>query len=137
MNQEFASTSVSQSFGKKTARILVVDDEPGWRDLLTFELDELGYEVMTAPDGSRGLEILRQSSFDLVITDVRMPGSLDGIDSIEIYRRENATQKVIFITGYAVEEKLARALDSKFNFCLKKPFAQEDLAKLISQIFES
>ena len=136
MSHELASPIVSNPFKKKTAKILVVDDEQGWRDLLTFELGELGYEVMTAKDGPRGLEILRGGSFDLVITDVRMPGSLDGIDLVETYRQENPTQKVIFITGYATEEKLERALNSKISFCLKKPFSQEDLTKMISQVLE-
>ena len=134
MSQECTLTVTSKSLGKKTEKILVVDDEQGWRDLLTFELGELGYEIMTAKNGPTGLEILRQGSFDLMITDVRMPGSLDGIDLVETYRQENPTQKAIFITGYATEEKLERALNSKFSFCLKKPFPQEDLAKMISQI---
>lgn len=110
-------------------RILIVDDEPGWRDLLSFELSD--YDVMTASNAAEALDLLRQRAFDLVITDVRMPGELDGIDLIQTYRRENPAQKAIFITGYAIEDKLAQALREKSVLCLKKPFESQVLLNAI------
>ena len=69
--------------------------------------------------------------FDLVISDARMPGELDGIDMIQKFRREKPSQKAIFITGYAVEEKIEQALEQGSVLCLKKPFESCDLRNAI------
>ena len=66
-------------------RILVVDDEPGLRRLLAYEFQFRGYETVTAETADEALKILREQKapFDLIVTDIRMPGSMDGIDLIE------------------------------------------------------
>ena len=113
-------------------RILVVDDEPGLRKMLSFELVFLGYEVVTAESADEALEILQREKFDLVITDVRMPGSMDGIDLVERRRKEDPQMKVVFITGFALEEKLDTALKHPLNRCLKKPFDLNELTTAIT-----
>ena len=115
-------------------RILVVDDEPGWRDLLSFELISQGYEVVTASNASEGIAVLRSQVFNLVVTDVRMPGQMDGIDLIETYRKENPNQKALFITGYATEEKLSNSLQNRHSSCIRKPFHLDELSKAISEL---
>ena len=115
-------------------KILVIDDEPGWRDLLTLELSAENCEVTTASNTAEALELLCMHGFDLIITDVRMPGELDGIDLIQTYRLENPAQKAIFITGYAVEEKIERALEQGSVLCLRKPFQNEELLKAIQSL---
>ena len=112
-------------------KILIVDDEPSWRDLLSFELSSEGYDVATASMATEGLVHLRQFQVDLLITDVRMPGELDGIDMVKIYRKEKPYLKVIFITGYAVEEKLQEALGQQLTVVLRKPFNMDDLLKKV------
>jgi CheY-like chemotaxis protein len=111
----------------KKYKILVVDDEPGWRDLLCLELTTENQEVRTASSAGEALDLLRKESFDLVITDVRMPGKLDGIDLIQTCRQGNPAQKAILITGYAVEEKIEQALVQGSVLCLKKPFESREL----------
>ncbi len=115
-------------------KILIVDDEPGWRDLLSLELSADDHEVTATSNAMEALALLHRQSFDLVITDVRMPGEIDGIDLIQAYRRENPSQKAIFITGYAVEEKIERALEPGSVLCLKKPFQAEELQKAIQSL---
>jgi len=117
-------------------KILIVDDEPGIRGLLAYELKYLGYETAIAEDAEQALVLLRGSTFDLVITDIRMPGAIDGIDLIEIYRKEHPSQKVIFITGYAIEEKLNQALQNPLNRCFKKPFDLHELSRSVAQCLE-
>ena len=119
-------------------RVLIIDDEMGWRHLLAFELEPLGYEVVTARDGIEGKSILREGPFDLIITDIRMPGEVDGIELIQSYWEEHPSQKVIFITGYATEEKLYQALERGQGVCrlLKKPFGLEELSRSIFQLLE-
>lgn len=115
-------------------KILVVDDEPGWRDLLCLELSTENCEVAAVSNAMEALALLHRQNFDLVITDVRMPGEIDGIDLIQAYRRENPAQKAIFITGYAVEEKIEQALEQGSVLCLKKPFQSEELLKAIQSL---
>ena len=112
-------------------KILIVDDEQGWRDLLSLELSSEDCKVLTASNADEALKFLSEQSFDLIITDARMPGSLDGIDLIKTYRKEHPTQKAIFITGYAVEEKIEQALQEGAVLCLKKPFQSEELLSAI------
>lgn len=119
---------------RKKIKILIVDDEPGWRDLLSLELFSEDREVVTASNAEEALKLLRQQSFDLIITDARMPGQLDGIDLIRTYRREHPAQKAIFITGYAVEEKIEQTLKQGAVLCLKKPFDIEELLKAIQSL---
>ncbi len=114
-------------------KILVVDDEPGIRGLLQYELGFSGYETVTVESADQALEILQGHPVDLVITDIRMPGSMDGIDFIETYRKENPHQKVIFMTGYAIEEKISLALQNPLSFCIKKPFDIQELSEMIAQ----
>ena len=118
----------------KKMKILVVDDEPGWRDFLSLELSADDCEVITAPNADQALEILRGQSFDLVITDARMPGKLDGIDLIQTYRSEKPGQKAIFLTGYAIEEKIQQALEEGIVLCLRKPFQSQDLSNAIQSL---
>ena len=115
----------------KKLKILVVDDERGWRDLLSLELSAEDCQVVTASNADEALRLLQAKSFDLIITDARMPGSLDGIDLIKTYRKEHPTQKAIFITGYAVEEKIEQALQEGTVLFLKKPFQSEELLSAI------
>lgn len=115
-------------------KMLVVDDEPGWRDLLSLELSSENCEVRTASNAAEALKWLHQEFFDLVLTDVRMPGELDGIDLIQTYRRQNPSQKAIFVTGYAVEEKVQKALEQGSVVCLKKPFESQELLDTINSL---
>ncbi len=116
------------------AKILVVDDEPGIRSLLKYEFTHLGCDTALAENADQALALLHDSAFDVIITDIRMPGSMDGIDLVETYRKQNPGQKVIFITGYAVEDKLTAALQNPLNHCFKKPFDISELAKSVFQL---
>ena len=119
---------------QKKLKILVVDDERGWQELLLLELASEDRDVKTASNGAEALALLHEEQFDLLISDVRMPGGLDGIDWIQIYRRENPTQKAIFITAYAVEEKIVQALQQGFSICLRKPFESQQLFNAIESL---
>ncbi len=117
-------------------KILIADDEPGWRDLLSLELSSPDCEVVTVGSAEEAQRLLHRDTFDLIITDVRMPGKLDGIDLIQTYRRENSAQKAIFITGYALEEKVEKALESGMGalLCLKKPFESQQLVSAMQHL---
>ena len=122
----------------KKTRLLIVDDEPGIRKLLTFHFNFLGYETMTADNAHEAMKVLHESGpFDLIITDIRMPGPLDGIDLAETYRKDNPNQKIVFVTGYAIEEKLNKILQNPLSICFKKPFNIRELAQSVADCLQS
>lgn len=102
-------------------RVLVVDDEEGIRDLLMKTLQLAEYEVDLAHDGSSALERLRVGAYDLLITDLRMPG-VDGLAVIQEARRLKADLPVIIITGYSTEASAIEAINLGVQGYLTKPF---------------
>jgi signal transduction histidine kinase/FixJ family two-component response regulator len=98
--------------GKK---LLLVDDEEGIRKVLGISLSDLGYEVFTAENGEKGLEIFREELPPIVLTDIKMPG-MDGIELLQKIKKENPDTEVIMITGHgdmdlAVKSLKYRAID--------------------------
>lgn len=102
-------------------RVLVVDDEEGIRDLLSKTLALADYEVDLAPDGRTALDRLRLVQYDLLITDLRMPG-VDGLTVIREARRLKAELPVIIITGYSSEASAIEAINLGVQGYLTKPF---------------
>src|SRR5262249_40212433 len=91
-----------------------------------------GYEVVQAPDGRRALQLFEQEPFDLVITDVRMPG-LNGVDLFREIRRLRPGTEVVMMTAFAVERLLEDALQEGVYTVLHKPFFMEHIQKIISR----
>ena len=102
-------------------RVLVVDDEASIRDLLAKTLALGEYEVDLAPDGRTALERLRIIPYDLVITDLKMPG-VDGLAVIREARRLNPEIPVIIITGFPTEASAIEAVNLGVSGYLTKPF---------------
>jgi len=93
------------------AKILVIDDEQGIRDLLETLLRRKGYDVVLAANGQKGLEVFRRERPDVVVLDLNMPG-MDGLTVLQEIRNLNPSQPVIILTGVgtAEEEQQVRAL---------------------------
>ena len=102
-----------------TARVLVVDDEPGIRDLLSRALD--CYQVDTAPDAGDALRLLRGGGYDLMIADLRVPGA-DGLSLIREARGINADLPIIIITGFSTKANAIEAVNLGVAGYLTKPF---------------
>jgi excisionase family DNA binding protein len=103
------------------ARVLVVDDEATIRDLLQKTLALAEYDVDLAPDGRTALERLRIIPYDLLITDLKMPG-VDGLAVIREARRLKADIPVIIITGFSTEASAIEAVNLGVSGYLTKPF---------------
>jgi excisionase family DNA binding protein len=103
------------------ARVLVVDDESTIRDLLAKTLALAEYDVDLAPDGRTALERLRIIPYDLLITDLKMPG-VDGLAVIREARRLKADIPVIIITGFSTEASAIEAVNLGVSGYLTKPF---------------
>jgi excisionase family DNA binding protein len=102
-------------------RVLVVDDESAIRDLLSKTLALAEYDVDLAQDGRTALERLRIIPYDLLITDLKMPG-IDGLTVIREARRLKADIPVIIITGFSTEASAIEAVNLGVSGYLTKPF---------------
>ena len=102
-------------------RILIVDDEEAVRDLLAKTLTMADYEAETAADGPAALDRLRAAEYDLLITDLKMPG-MDGLSVIREARRIRPDLAVIIITGYSTEASAIEAINLGVAGYLTKPF---------------
>ena len=102
-------------------RILVVDDEQAVRDLLAKTLTMADYDVDTAADGPAALDRLRAAEYELLITDLKMPG-MDGLSVIREARRIRPDLAVVIITGYSTEASAIEAINLGVAGYLTKPF---------------
>ena len=102
-------------------RVLVADDEASIRDLLAKTLALAEYEVDLVPDGRSAIERLRIMPYDLLITDLKMPG-VDGLAVIREARRLRADIPVIIITGFSTEASAIEAVNLGVSGYLTKPF---------------
>ncbi|HEX7253184.1 MAG TPA: response regulator transcription factor [Thermoanaerobaculia bacterium] len=107
------------------SRILVVDDEPGIRKVVRDALERDGHEVETAADGKEALELREERDFDLVITDLAMPG-VSGIELVREIRQKSAVP-ILVLTVRAEEREKVRLLDSGADDYVTKPFSVAEL----------
>jgi len=112
-----------------------VDDEAPVRALTREILSATGFDVETAEDGDTALGLLSASAFDLVITDLKMPG-MDGASLYqEVIRRWPAMRnRVLFVTGDIEGEPAARSLDSSSIRYLQKPFTTRQLISMVQDV---
>jgi PAS domain S-box-containing protein len=122
-----------QSGGGQT--VLVVDDEPSVRMLVDEVLRELGYHVLEAEDASGALRILESRiRVDLLVTDVGLPGGMNGRQLADAARVDRPTLKILFITGYAENAALSEHHLRAGVHVLTKPFSLETLAARVTEI---
>jgi PAS domain S-box-containing protein len=115
--------------------VLIVDDEPSVRMLITEVLGELGYTAIEAADGSSALRVLQSDArIDLLVTDVGLPGGMNGRQLADFGRTARPKLRVLFITGYAEKNVVdGNQLESGMGI-LTKPFAMEGLAARIKEL---
>jgi DNA-binding NtrC family response regulator len=115
--------------------ILVVDDEASQRDILRAILGAEGYAVATAPAGAEALKQARERHFDLVLTDLRMPGP-DGLALVERLTREDPPTLVILMTAYGSLDSAEQAVKRGAFDYLTKPLERDELLLTVSRAME-
>ena len=123
------------SMAADAGRILVVEDEAGMRLLLETLLEAEGHKVEVADSGEAALELLRARDYQLLVTDLRMPG-LDGMELIRQARAWHPELPVIMVTGYATVDNAVLALRRGVNDYLTKPFDIQDLRRSVARALE-
>jgi two-component system cell cycle sensor histidine kinase/response regulator CckA len=117
-------------------RILLVDDEETVRRVTGRLLEKLGCEVRSAADASEALQLISDGEdFDLVLTDVVMPG-LSGIEMAERVREMRPDQKILFTSGYTTRE-FGRPPGEPPQPFMPKPFSLDDLSRAVKGALES
>ncbi|HSJ10671.1 MAG TPA: sigma-54 dependent transcriptional regulator [Longimicrobiales bacterium] len=119
------------------ARILIVDDELGIREFLADALGDDGHDTVTAEDGLTALQRLHERAFDLMITDLRMPGALDGVDLLRKAKADLPELEVIVLTAHGTVDSAVDAMKlGAFDF-LQKPLAgPAELRMLVNRALE-
>jgi CheY-like chemotaxis protein len=118
--------------------VLVIDDEPTIRMLIVDVLEEHGYAAIEAADGAAGLRILESDvRIDLLITDVGLPGGLNGRQVADAARRTRPKLKVLFITGFAENAVMGNGLLDAGMALITKPFVMTALGEKIRNLIES
>ena len=108
---------------RESYMILLVDDDESVRETSADMLEELGYKVRQAESGPQALELLEQEGFDVMVTDIRMPG-MSGLELSDLASNRHHDLKIILISGYFQPQTLNRRF-------LQKPFRTHDLDEAI------
>jgi DNA-binding response OmpR family regulator len=113
--------------------ILIVDDDRDLAESLGDVLEARGYAVELAGSGEEGVARFRQRDFDLVFTDVKLPG-MNGVESFFAFRKIKPDAKVVMMTGFSVEQLLVQAIENGALAVLHKPFAIPDILAVLEQV---
>ena len=120
------------------ARILVVEDDEDLLDLTVKMLDQLGYESVQAADAYKAIKILEESTdIDLLLTDIILTGSIDGVQLAEETRRRWPNMRALYMSGYSGAAIMHRGLLDDELELLQKPFTKAQLARKIRQSMRS
>ena len=132
----------SDSFGSRaktatsdTPKVLVAEDEKVLRLMMAKLLQVSGYKVYTCGDGLQALELVGKKSFDLVVTDMMMPGA-NGMEVLRATRRSQPRAKVIMVTGTPTSETLLAARREGVYAYLRKPFQLKHFLSVLKDAIE-
>jgi DNA-binding response OmpR family regulator len=122
---------------RPAAAILVIEDEPSVSAFVRAALERRGYKVVQASSGAAGLQQLERGSFAGVISDIRMPGSINGADVHEWIRkhRPQMASRIILISGDTANSETQHLLASSQTPCLEKPFRVQKLISMVEKTF--
>src|ERR671938_1334138 len=117
------------------ANLLIVDDEPGMRQLLTHIFGRAGHAVRAAENGAKALELLRQAPADLVVSDVKMP-DMNGIELLRRLREFLPDAGVVMMTAFATVETAREAFKLGADDFIQKPFDVDELKLIVEKALE-
>ncbi len=117
------------------AKVLVIDDEKSMREFLAIMLEKEGYEVDTAEEGPKALDLCKKELYDLVITDIKMP-RMDGLEVLHRLKEISKETAVIMITAYASTETAVHAMKEGAYDYITKPFNVDEIKMVIRNALE-
>ena len=120
--------------GTDKKRILIIDDDEEMRSVIKDFIEEEGYEADCVEKGTYAFGKLLNEPFDLIITDIRMPG-FSGLDILPNLRKLSPDVTIVVITAFGSEEVFCKALERGANAYLEKPIQLGKLSALIQEMF--
>jgi FixJ family two-component response regulator len=120
---------------KKKSKVIVLDDEQIVLDSVSRILEEAGYEAKTCRSGPEAINMLRQGSFDVLITDLKMPG-MDGIQAMEALAEVDPDLSMIMVTAYSTVDSAVRAMKLGAVDYIRKPFTPDQLTELVDKVMK-
>ena len=116
--------------GNSSRRVLVVDDEPSVREMLSDFLEMNNFICMQADNGESAVNVSRKEKFDLIIMDVRMPG-VSGIEALREIKRDQPRQAVVMVTAVSEVETAVEAMRLGASDYVMKPFVLHDMLRTV------
>lgn len=116
-------------------RVVVADDDPDIVDILKFNLETVGYEVLTASDGEQARDLILAALPDLVVLDIMMP-KMDGLEVLTVIKAHNHTRNipVVMLTAKTSDNDLWQGWDAGADYYITKPFDLEELLRFIGYL---
>jgi diguanylate cyclase (GGDEF)-like protein len=133
--QKGSVTSTDENSNTGKVRTLVVDDEEIVRSFLIDVLTDEGYQITAVSSGEKAVTLLSQEEFDLVITDIKMPG-MDGMEVLRVAKARNPNQNVIVMTGYASTETAVESMKLGAADYITKPFNLDQIKIVVAKTLE-
>ena len=110
--------------------VLIVEDEAKMRRLLELNLGEDGFTTLSAGDAESGLKLLRESTVDLVVTDLKLPG-MNGLEFLQAIKRQNAALPVVVMTAFGTVETAVEAMKAGASDYVLKPFSLSEMRMVV------
>ncbi|MGD0891866.1 MAG: PAS domain S-box protein [Terracidiphilus sp.] len=118
--------------------VLVVDDEEDLLEIAASYLAEMGFDYFQAPDGTSALEILKQhSEIDLLVTDIVMPGGMNGVELVQKARALRPDLKIIYSSGFPAEALAERSMSLVDGPLLHKPYQRNEFTAIIHRVMDN
>jgi DNA-binding response OmpR family regulator len=126
---------VAEASGTRVQRVVVADDDPDIVDILKFNLEAAGYEVLTAADGEAARDLILTAIPDLVVLDIMMP-KMDGLEVLTVIKAHTQTRSipVVMLTARTSDNDLWQGWDAGADYYITKPFDLEELMRFIGYL---
>ena len=115
--------------------VLLVDDEDNFRNILSEELNLMGFNIATAASGEEAKKVISQENFDIILLDIKLPG-VDGIATLKVIKEVSPFSEVIMLTAYATVENAISSMKLGAYDYLTKPCKLEELEEIIKKAYE-
>jgi len=127
--------SVKESVQTEPIRLLIVDDEVGFVNILTKRLSRRNMAVTSAYNGTEAIQILRKQDFDVAVLDLKME-EMDGIEVLKIFKKMDPKMVVIMLTGHGSEQAAREGIEFGAFDYLTKPCELEELLAKIKEAYQ-